>query len=73
MSNRLGQTTPRKMIKALKKCGFWIRSIEGSHYIMTNGIRKTSVPYHSYELSRDLMMSIIKQAGLTIEDFRPYL
>ena len=72
MGNRLPQTTPKKMIKALKKCGFWVRTIEGSHYHMTNGVHKTTVPFHDY-LTRDLQMSIIKQAGLTTEDIRPYL
>ena len=61
------------MIKALKKRGFWIRAVVGSHYIMTDGTHTTSVPYHNYELSRDLLMEIIRQSGQTTDEIRPHL
>ncbi len=73
MGGRLPQATPRQMIKALQKLGFVISDITGSHYHLNNGIYKTTVPLHSFELSRQLQMNIIKQAGLTIEEIRPYL
>jgi predicted RNA binding protein YcfA (HicA-like mRNA interferase family) len=72
MTNRLPQTTPRKMIKALKKLGFVVEDISGSHYHLCKGAYNTLVPYHSH-LSRRLQMNIIKQAGLTTEEIRPYL
>ena len=73
MGQRLPQTTPRKMLKALKKLGFVVRSVEGSHYHMKRGNQKTIVAYHSGEMSRDLLMSTLKQAGLTVDEIRPYL
>lgn len=73
MTSRLQNTTPKKLIKALKRLGFVIVNIRGSHYIMRRNEVETCVPYHSHELPRHLLMAIIKQAGLTIEDIRQYL
>lgn len=61
------------MIQALLKLGFVVEDVVGSHYHLSRGIYKTTVPFHSGELSRRLQMNIIKQAGLTIEEIRPYL
>jgi len=72
MVSRLSQATPRKLIKALKKLGFTVEDVSGSHYHLSRGANKTSVPYHNY-LSRKLQMNIIKQAGLAIDEIEPYL
>lgn len=73
MGGRLGQTTPRKMIKALQQRGFVIVKIKGSHVILRHGTRETCIPYHNRELPRWLQMEIVSQAGLTIEEISPYL
>ncbi|HLD34725.1 MAG TPA: type II toxin-antitoxin system HicA family toxin [Patescibacteria group bacterium] len=73
MTNRMPQTTQKKMLRALQKLGFGIMRIKGGHYILSDGVHETCVPFHSQELSRALMMKIIKQSNKNIEDFRPYL
>jgi len=73
MGDRLKQLTARKMIKALQKLGFIIEEVRGSHYHLSKGIYKTTVPLHSRDLSRRMIMNIIKQAGLTIEEIGRYL
>jgi|APSaa5957512622_1039677.scaffolds.fasta_scaffold151432_1 predicted RNA binding protein YcfA (HicA-like mRNA interferase family) len=73
MTARMKGTTARKMIKALKRLGFVVVKIRGSHVILRKGIKETCVPYHGHEMSRRLQMDIIKQAGLTIEEIEPYL
>lgn len=73
MEGRLPQTTPRKMIKALQRLGFVIDGIEGSHYYLRRGAQRTCIAFHSRDIPRRILMKIIKQAGLTIEEIRPYL
>ena len=73
MTARLQQTTPRKMMQALQKLGFKITRIKGSHHILRKGDHETCVALHNKQLSRGLQTKILKQAGLTIEDIRPYL
>ncbi len=73
MSNRLPQTTPRKMIKALQTLGFSIDDVEGSHYYLSKGKHRTCVALHGRDLPRKILKKIIKQAGLTQDDISPYL
>ncbi len=59
-----------KCVRVLEKIGFTIRVQEGSHIIMvceTPKIR-VSVPNHK-ELDKGTLRSIIRRAGLTVEDF----
>lgn len=73
MTDRLPQTTPRKLIQALEKLGFSIVGQKGSHISLRRGSYTTTVAYHNQELRRGLLFAILKQAGLSIEDIRPYL
>ena len=73
MGNRLPQTTPRKMIKALQRLGFVIDDTQGSHYYLSKEEHRTCVAMHNRDIPRKIMIKIIKQAGLTINEIRPYL
>lgn len=60
-----------KLIKILKKTGFVLDRIKGSHHILMNEKQITvSVPVHKgTTLGKGITISIIKDAGLTAEEF----
>ncbi len=62
--------TAVKLLKILKKAGFVISRIKGSHYFLENSITKkvTSIPMHSGTMKKGLMLDIIKQAGISIQE-----
>jgi len=62
---------PKELIAALEKAGFELRRQTGSHAIMYKaGIRRPiSVPRHPKDLPRGTVRAIIREAGLTREQF----
>jgi predicted RNA binding protein YcfA (HicA-like mRNA interferase family) len=75
MPQKLPALKPAEMIKALDKAGFKIVRQTGSHAIMWKpGLKRPiPVPIHQKELKRTFQTKIIKQAGLTPEQFRDLL
>jgi predicted RNA binding protein YcfA (HicA-like mRNA interferase family) len=69
MSGKLPALKPRKVIKALERNGYYIHRVTGSHYILKKGKLRTTVPYHKKDLKSGTLASIIKQAGLTVDEF----
>ena len=63
--------TSKKLLKILLKAGFKIDHITGSHYILHNSISKKTVtlPFHTKDLPKGTLHSIIKSAGLLEDDF----
>lgn len=63
--------TSRDVLAALKKAGFVEHHQRGSHlYVFHPGKRHmTCVPIHSGDLPRGTVRGIIKQSGLTVEEF----
>ena len=61
---------PRQVVAVLERAGFVIR-IVGSHYQLFNERtrRHTTVPYHNRDLPRGTVAAILRQAGLTRDDF----
>ena len=68
---RLKPVPAKKAIKALENFGFKVVRKKGSHVILQNGEGRTIViPVHSgEELGRGILLRIIKQAGLTKDEF----
>jgi predicted RNA binding protein YcfA (HicA-like mRNA interferase family) len=60
-----------KAVKALEKAGFWIAR-QGSHIVMTNGERIVTIPRHN-PVNALTMGGIVKDAGLTVEEFKKLL
>ena len=57
--------TGKDLLKLLKKHGFVLKRVSGSHHILDNGKIKVSVPVHgNRDLPVGLLNSILKQAGL---------
>lgn len=71
--NRLPAVKPRDVIRALEKAGLVVARIKGSHHILVHrddSSRITNVPAHgSHDLPRGTLRAIIKQAGLTVDEF----
>lgn len=74
MSRRLPALTPRQVIRALERGGFVMvrRRGRGSHRYFKHPDRPkvlVAVPYHPKDIKRSLLRAIIKDAGLTVEEF----
>lgn len=62
---------PKIVIRKLKKVGFIIDYISGSHYILykEGHLNPVTVPMHNKDLKPGTLHSILEQSGLTVEDF----
>ena len=72
MTGRLPVLRPRRVIRALERAGFSIDHVTGSHYVLyhpTKPERRVTVAYHNRDLKPKTLRSIIRQAGLTVEEF----
>jgi predicted RNA binding protein YcfA (HicA-like mRNA interferase family) len=71
MSRDLPTLSPRKVIQALERAGFTLHRIKGSHHHLKHPNRPglVTVPVHAKDIKRPVLASILKQAGLTIEEF----
>ena len=58
-------------VKALEKAGFYVAR-QGKHIVMTNGARIVTIPRHN-PVNSFTMGGIIRDAGLTIEEFKKLL
>jgi len=72
--SRLPVLRSRQLIAALKKAGFEAHHQTGSHLalVIPDG-RRVIVPIHAQDLPRGTVSAIIRQAGLTEEQFRALL
>jgi predicted RNA binding protein YcfA (HicA-like mRNA interferase family) len=62
---------PRAVIEGLRRSGFVVVRVRGSHYQLANPTtgRRVTVPYHNHDLTRAILASIIHQSGLTTQEF----
>ncbi len=58
-------------VRALEKAGFRIAR-QGKHVVMTDGIRIITIPRHN-PVNAITMGGIVRDAGLTVEQFRALL
>ena len=72
---RLPRLRGREVIAGLKAAGFEILRIKGSHHFLRHADgRATVVPVHSGEtIGPGLLMKILKDADITVEEFRSLL
>jgi predicted RNA binding protein YcfA (HicA-like mRNA interferase family) len=73
---RLPAIKPKQVIKALERAGFVIHRIQGSHYQLYHPTEKhlrVTVPYHNKDLKRSTLHSIIRQSGMSEEEFQQYI
>jgi len=58
-------------VRAFEKAGFWIQR-QGKHIVMTDGTRILTIPRNN-PINAYTMAGIVRDAGLTIEQFRELL
>ena len=58
-------------VRALEKANFRILR-QGKHIVMTDGVRKITIPRHN-PINAITMAGIVKDAGLTIDEFHKLL
>ena len=59
-------------VRALEKAGFWIQRQGRKHIVMTDGTRILIVPRHN-PVNAITMGNIVRDAGMTVDDFRKLL
>lgn len=68
---KLSGISHQRAIKAFEKAGFWITR-QGKHTTMTDGERIITVP-RANPINSFTMAGIIKDAGLSIDEFKELL
>jgi predicted RNA binding protein YcfA (HicA-like mRNA interferase family) len=69
---RFGNLKPREVVRVLERAGFHIHETTGSHVQLKHPDKsgRVTVPYHTrFDLPKHIIKSIIRQAGLTNEEF----
>ena len=72
MSPKLANLKPREVVRALQRAGWIIHETTGSHVQLKHADKpgRLTVPYHArFDLPKHIVKSIIRQAGLTNEQF----
>lgn len=69
---KLPVVRPKEVIKELKRKGFIIDHISGSHYILYNSDKtlRATVAYHNKPIKRKTLMSILKSSEISIEELK---
>ena len=74
--SRLPRVTGKEAVSALKRAGFVVVRIQGSHHHLLKAGSKSlvTVPVHSGEILKPkLLKNILEQAGLTVDEFKNLL
>ena len=74
--SRLPVQDARWVLAALKRASFHVYRITGSHYHLIPEGRTyplVTVPFHTGDLKPGTLRAIIRQAGMTVEEFRRFL
>ena len=68
--SKLPRVSGQDTVTALKKIGFYVRRQQGSHIILRrdNPFAQTVVPNHR-ELDSGTLRAIIRQIGISVDDF----
>ncbi|MGB7291804.1 MAG: type II toxin-antitoxin system HicA family toxin [Thermodesulfobacteriota bacterium] len=68
--SKLPRISGRECVKSLEKVGFYFKRQQGSHIILRRDdpFSQVVVPDHK-ELDRGTLRAIIRQAGLSIDEF----
>lgn len=72
MGQKLPRVTAREMIRVVTRLGFVLARQSGSHQIYKNAEgKRITIPVHAKRtLHPKIVKSILKDAGVAVEDFR---
>jgi predicted RNA binding protein YcfA (HicA-like mRNA interferase family) len=62
----------KKVIAALKKNGFRVSRVSGSHYVMVKGELRTVIPYHR-SIRIGTLKAILSKIEISIDEFVDWL
>lgn len=68
---KLPGVSHQRAVKALQKAGFEVKR-QGKHIIMSNGSRDIQIPRHD-PVNAYTLASIVRDAGLSVDEFRKLL
>mgnify|MGYP001589267263 CR=1 FL=1 len=63
---------PKEVIKILKILGFYVHHQSGSHIVMRHmfdSSRRVTIPMHNKDMKKGTLHNILKQAGISAEEF----
>ena len=67
--SKLPVLSGKEVLEILRSIGYYVRDQKGSHIHLRNPARKPlTIPNHK-EIARGTLRQIIKDAGLTVEEF----
>ncbi|MFC2017398.1 type II toxin-antitoxin system HicA family toxin [Chloroflexota bacterium] len=68
---KLPRISGKQTVEALLRVGFTVHRIRGSHYILKHPEtgRRVTIPYQRRELALKTLHSILKQAGISPDEF----
>lgn len=72
MARKFANLKPREVVRALEKPGFFIHETTGSHVHLKHPDKpgRVTVPYQErFDLPKQIVKSILRQAGLTNQEF----
>jgi predicted RNA binding protein YcfA (HicA-like mRNA interferase family) len=72
MSRKFANLKPREVVRALERAGFFTHETSGSHVHLKHPARagRITIPFHErFDLPKHIVKSIVRQAGLTNEEF----
>jgi len=61
--------TPAKVLRALEQAGFILVRQKESHRMYIKTHLSVVIPFHNKDLKKGTLKNIIKQSGLTLEEF----
>ena len=73
--NGLPRVSGREVVKALQKIGYTRDRQRGSHIVLRQTVsphRRITVPNHK-EVAKGTLRAIVRQAGLTVDEFKALL
>ena len=72
---KLPNVNSKKLIIVLQSFGFALDYSTGSHFIFRNPEtgKRATIPYHNKDLPKGTVISILKEAGISKEDFKNFL
>jgi len=76
MNPKLPILNPKEVIRALERGRFFIHHQTGSHVQLKHSAKpdlRVTVPRHSKDLPKSVIRNIIRQAGLSVEEFKNLL
>ena len=71
MTKRLPSVRPQEVIRALERAGWEVQRQRGSHVSLNKeGVSAiVTVPMHRRDMPRGTLTGIIKDAGMTVDEF----